>query len=76
MKPDRFFYVAAGAIFLVLIVLGFQKYIFHGQHVDGSPIAPVMLAIVVAHSTRHLSVVRDVPCAGAADLRRTIGGCT
>ena len=51
MKPDRFFYAAAGAIFLVLIVLGFQKYIFHGKHVDGSPIAPVMLAIVVAHST-------------------------
>jgi hypothetical protein len=51
MKPDRFFYVAAGAIFMVLIVLGFQKYIFHGQHVDGSPIAPVMLAIVVAHSS-------------------------
>ena len=51
MKPDRFFYTAAGAIFLVLIVLGFQQYIFHGKHVDGSPIAPVMLAIVVAHST-------------------------
>ena len=51
MKRDRFFYVAAGAIFLVLIVLGFQQYIFHGKHVDGSPIAPVMLAIVVAHSS-------------------------
>src|ERR1700733_11883369 len=51
MKPDRFFYTAAGAIFLVLIVLGFQQYIFHGKHVDGSAIAPVMLAIVVAHSS-------------------------
>jgi hypothetical protein len=51
MKPDRFFYTAAGAIFLVLIVLGFQQYIFHGKHSDGSPIAPVMLAIVVAHSS-------------------------
>jgi hypothetical protein len=51
MKPDRFFYAAAGAIFLVLTVLGFQKYIFHGQHVDGSPIAPAMLAIVVLHSS-------------------------
>jgi hypothetical protein len=51
MKLDRFFYVAAGAIFLVLIVLGFQQYIFHGKHFDGSPIAPVMLAIVVAHSS-------------------------
>jgi hypothetical protein len=51
MKPDRFFYTAAGAIFLVLTVLGFQQYIFHGKHVDGSAIAPVMMAIVVAHST-------------------------
>ena len=51
MRPDRFFYTAAGAIFLVLIVLGFQQYIFHGKHFDGSPIAPVMLAIVVAHSS-------------------------
>jgi hypothetical protein len=51
MKPERFFYTAAGAIFLVLIVLGFQHYIFHGRHSDGSPIAPVMLAIVVAHSS-------------------------
>jgi hypothetical protein len=51
MKLDRFFYVAAGAIFLVLIVLGFQHYIFRGKHSDGSPIAPVMLAIVVAHSS-------------------------
>jgi hypothetical protein len=51
MKRDRFFYVAAGAIFMVLIVLGFQQYIFHGLHVDGSPIAPAMLAVVVAHSS-------------------------
>ncbi|MGA2747093.1 MAG: hypothetical protein ABSE44_20520 [Candidatus Sulfotelmatobacter sp.] len=51
MKPDRFFYTAAGAIFLVLTVLGFQQYIFHGKHVDGSPIDPAMLVIVVAHSS-------------------------
>jgi len=51
MKPDRFFYTAAGAIFLVLIVLGFQQYIFHGKHVDGSPIDSTMLVTVVLHST-------------------------
>ena len=51
MKRDRFFYVAAGAIFLVLSVLGFKQYIFHGKHADGSAIAPVMLAIVIAHSS-------------------------
>jgi len=51
MKPDRFFYTVAGAIFLVLTVLGFQHYIFEGKHFDGSPIAPAMLVIVVAHSS-------------------------
>jgi hypothetical protein len=51
MKPDRFFYTAAGAIFLVLTVLGFQQYIFHGKHVDGSAIAPAMLVTVVLHSS-------------------------
>jgi len=51
MKPDRLFYSATGAIFLVLVVLGFQHYIFGGRHVDGSPIAPAMLVIVVMHSS-------------------------
>jgi hypothetical protein len=51
MKPDRFFYSAAGAIFLVLTVLGFQQYIFHGKHVDGSAIAPAMLVTVILHSS-------------------------
>jgi hypothetical protein len=51
MKPERYFYAVAGAIFLVLTVIGFQQYIFHGRHFDGSPIDPAMLAIVVAHSS-------------------------
>lgn len=51
MKPERYFYAAAGAIFLVITLLGFQHYIFQGKHADGSPIAPAMLAIVVAHSS-------------------------
>jgi len=51
MKPDRLFYSAAGAVFLVVIVLGFQHYIFGGKHPDGSPISPSMLAIVVIHSS-------------------------
>jgi hypothetical protein len=51
MKPERLFYTAAGAIFLVLIVLGFRHYIFEGRHFDGSPIDPSMLATVVAHSS-------------------------
>ena len=51
MKPDRLFYTAAGAVFLVLTVIGFQHYIFAGKHFDGSPIDPSMLATVVAHSS-------------------------
>ncbi len=51
MKPERLFYTAAGAIFLVLTVLGFRHYIFEGRHFDGSPIDPSMLATVVAHSS-------------------------
>jgi hypothetical protein len=51
MKPDRFFYSATGAIFLVLIVAGFRHYIFGGKHDDLTPIAPSILLTVVAHST-------------------------
>jgi hypothetical protein len=51
MKPERFFYSAAGAIFLTLTLIGFQRYIFGGKHFDGSAIDPSILATVVAHST-------------------------
>jgi hypothetical protein len=51
MKPERLFYTVTGAIFLVLIVIGFQHYIFGGRHFDGSPIDPSMLATVIAHSS-------------------------
>ena len=51
MKPDRLFYTAAGALFLILTVLGFRQYIFAGRHFDGSPIDPTILATVVAHSS-------------------------
>lgn len=51
MKLDRFFYTAAGAIFLILTVIGFQRYIFAGRHADGTSIDPTILATVVVHST-------------------------
>ncbi len=51
MKHDRFFYTIAGVIFLVLIVIGFQHYIFHGRLADNTPILPAMLVAIVAHST-------------------------
>ena len=51
VKPDRLFYTAAGATFLVVTVIGFQHYIFGGKHVNGTPIDPSILATVVAHSS-------------------------
>lgn len=51
MKPDRFFYSTAGAIFLVLTAIGFRHYIFGGTHRDGSPIDPSILTVVVLHSS-------------------------
>lgn len=50
MKPERLFYTAAGALFLVLTLIGFKQYLFGGRHADGTPIDPAMLAIVIAHS--------------------------
>ena len=51
MKPERLFYTAAGALFLVLTVIGFQHYLLGGRHADGTPIDPTILAIVIAHSS-------------------------
>ena len=51
MKRDRYFYTCVGAVFLLLIVIGFQHYIFGGKLVDGTAIPPVMLAAIVAHSS-------------------------
>jgi hypothetical protein len=50
-RSDHIFYTGAGAIFLVLIVIGFQHYLFGGKHDDGTPIDPSILATVVAHSS-------------------------
>jgi hypothetical protein len=55
MKPDRLFYTASGAIFLVLTLIGFQHYIFGGKHFDGTPIDPSILPTVVAHSSSIFS---------------------
>jgi hypothetical protein len=51
MKPDRYFYATAGAIFLVLTLIGFRHYIFGGTRTDGSHIDPAILAVVVLHSS-------------------------
>lgn len=51
MKRDRFFYTCSGAIFLVLIVIGFRNYIFGGRLFNGAPIMPAMMAAIVVHSS-------------------------
>ncbi len=51
MKPERYFYTFAGALFLALTLIGFRHYIFGGRHADGSPIDPAILAIVVLHGS-------------------------
>lgn len=51
MKRDRYFYTCIGALFLVLILIGFRHYIFGGRLASGEPIQPGMLTAIVAHST-------------------------
>lgn len=51
MKPERYFYTFAGALFLLLTFIGFRHYILGGRHADGSPIDPAILAVVVLHGT-------------------------
>jgi hypothetical protein len=49
MKPDRIFYASAGALFLVLMLIGFRRFIASGTHVDGGPIDPAIRWVVVLH---------------------------
>ena len=56
MKPDRFFYATAGAIFLVVTAIGFRHYILGGTHRDGSPVDPAILSVVVLLVASRLSL--------------------
>lgn len=49
MKPDRIFYSTAGAIFLIVMVVGFRHFLVGGTHTDGSPIDPAIHTVVVLH---------------------------
>lgn len=51
MKPERNFYAIAGGLFLLLTFLGFRHYLLGGKHPDDSPIDPVILRVVVLHSS-------------------------
>ena len=49
MKSDRFFYSAAGAVFLLMMVVGFHPFITSGSGLAGRKIDPVVFPLVLVH---------------------------
>ena len=50
-KPaaERYFYFIATALLLVLTVIGFQLFYFHGQAYPGRPLTPPIKNLVITH---------------------------
>ncbi len=49
MKADRFFYSATGAVYLLVMLLGFHAFYTHGTGVAGRVISPLIFAVVLVH---------------------------
>jgi len=49
MKAERLFYSGAGALFLLMMGIGFREFILHGHGQAGRVISPAMLALVTVH---------------------------
>lgn len=49
MKTDRWFYSAAGAIFLASMLVGFRHFVANGTASDGSPLNPAMFRLDLIH---------------------------
>jgi hypothetical protein len=49
MKPDRFFYSAAGAIMLLLTFIGFIAFYTAGKTASGSELTPEIRGLVIIH---------------------------
>jgi hypothetical protein len=49
MKAERLFYSSAGALFLLMMAVGFREFILHGHGQGGRLIDPGILPIVIAH---------------------------
>lgn len=49
MKTDRWFYSAAGAIFLLSMLVGFRHFVANGTASDGSPLHPTMFRLDLIH---------------------------
>lgn len=51
MKLDRIFYSSAGALFLLVMLVGFRHFIAGARHVDGSQIDPAIFPVVALHGS-------------------------
>jgi hypothetical protein len=51
MKADRWFYSAAGVLFLVTMLVGFRHFVANGAASDGSPLNPSMFRVDLIHGT-------------------------
>lgn len=51
MRPDRFFYSVTGALFLIMMVIGFHPFITSGTGQGGRVIDPVIFPLVVVHGS-------------------------
>lgn len=49
MKKDRWFYSAAGATFIVMMLVGFRWFVTSGKAAGGSEIDPVMVRLDLVH---------------------------
>ncbi|HEX3374444.1 MAG TPA: hypothetical protein VHS13_09565 [Edaphobacter sp.] len=49
MNADRMFYSGAGALFLMMLAIGFREFILHGHGQGGRIIDPGILALVTVH---------------------------
>ena len=49
MKTDRYFYSTVGAIFLVLMLIGFRHFLLAGKAMAGDDINPVMFRLDAVH---------------------------
>ncbi len=51
MKADRWFYSAAGVLFLITMLVGFRHFVANGAASDGSPLDPAMFRLDLVHGT-------------------------
>lgn len=49
--PARFFHSGAAALLLVLMLMGFQHFYFHGKAYPGRPLTPAIRNLIILHGT-------------------------